>query len=439
MLGHDHLRDAPVRRVRVVVLIPVNHQHQVGVLLDRARFPQVGEHRPFVGAGLHPPAELGEGNHRHVQFPGHLLEAPGDAGQLLHAVIGATPLHQLQVVDHHQPQLLAAFGHEPPAQGAHFQHAGVGFVVDEDRHLAEGADALPQQRPLLRVEAPGAQPAALDAYLHGQQAVGELLLAHLQGEHAHRQVVELGHVFGQVERDRRFAHGGPAGHDDQVAALQALGHGVQVVEVHRDAGHRRTQGAALDLVEGGGENFSGGGEAGAGLLLADGEDPLLRLIQHLLHGLALIEAEADHLVAGADQLPPQILVHHQAGHLVDGGGGQSPLHQLHQPPAAPHLLQVAGVRQPGGHGGEVGGFALAVQHQGRAIDLAVGREIKGLRLQHVGHASDGIRVQQDAAQHGFLRLQVLGGHPIGGGFETQAIGAAAAPHGAALPLSLPRP
>jgi len=80
---------------------------------------------------------------------------------------------------------------------------------------------------------------AFDAHLHRQQAVSELLFAHLQGEHAHRQLVELGHVLGQVERDRGFAHGGAAGNDDQVAALQPLGHRVQVVEVHRDAGHRR--------------------------------------------------------------------------------------------------------------------------------------------------------------------------------------------------------
>ena len=180
-------------------------------------------------------------------------------------------------------------------------------------------------------------------------------------------------------------------------------------------------------------------EGRVGLRAAAGEQEVF--------GAALIgmpdRQHAQHPVAGAGgnghpeaaHLVQQVGV--GEGHALWLAGGAGGVQQRRQPAAAPHLLQVAGVRQPGGHGGEVGGFALAVQHQGRAIDLAVGREIKGLRLQHVGHASDGIRVQQDAAQHGFLRLQVLGGHPIGGGFETQAIGAAAAPHGAALPLSLP--
>jgi hypothetical protein len=34
VLGHDHFGDAPVGGFRVVLLVAVDHQHQVGVLLD---------------------------------------------------------------------------------------------------------------------------------------------------------------------------------------------------------------------------------------------------------------------------------------------------------------------------------------------------------------------------------------------------------------------
>ena len=176
-------------------------------------------------------------------------------------VVRAGAFHQLQIVDHHQAQLLALFGHQPPAQRAHLQHTGVGFVVDEDRQLPQGVDALAQQRPLLLLQPARAQAPGFDAHFHRQQPVGELLFAHLQGEHAHRQVVELGHVFGQVEHDRCFAHRWASGHDDQITALQALGHGIEVVEIHRDARHRGAKRAAFDLVEGAGENFGCGGEA----------------------------------------------------------------------------------------------------------------------------------------------------------------------------------
>ena len=56
------------------------------------------------------------------------------------------------------------------------------------------------------------------------------------------------------------------------------------------------------------------------LLLADRENGLLRLIEHLLHRQALVKPQLDHLVAGADQLASQELVHHQPRHLLDGGG-----------------------------------------------------------------------------------------------------------------------
>ncbi len=39
VLGNDHFGDAPVGRIWVVILIAVNHQHQIGILFNRARFP----------------------------------------------------------------------------------------------------------------------------------------------------------------------------------------------------------------------------------------------------------------------------------------------------------------------------------------------------------------------------------------------------------------
>ena len=50
VLGHDHFGDASVWGFGVVVLIAVDHQHQVGVLLNRSRFAQVAQHGAFVGA-----------------------------------------------------------------------------------------------------------------------------------------------------------------------------------------------------------------------------------------------------------------------------------------------------------------------------------------------------------------------------------------------------
>ncbi len=39
VLGNDHFCDAAVGRIWVVILIAVNHQHQIGILFNGARLP----------------------------------------------------------------------------------------------------------------------------------------------------------------------------------------------------------------------------------------------------------------------------------------------------------------------------------------------------------------------------------------------------------------
>ena len=58
-----------------------------------------------------------------------------------------------------------------------------------------------------------------------------------------------------------------------------------------------------------------------------------------------------------------------------------------------------------------------MQHQGGSKDFAVGIQIERLRLQNIGDTTDGVRVQQDASQNRFLRLEVLGRNGIGQGLE----------------------
>ena len=124
--------------------------------------------------------------------------------------------------------------------------------------MAEAIDALPQQRPFFLLQSSCAEPAAFNPHFHGEQAVGELFLAHLQAEDTYRHLVELGHVLGNVQHDRCLSHRRPAGHDDQITALEPLGDGIEVIEVAGNACHGRSKRSALDFIEGAGEDFSGG-------------------------------------------------------------------------------------------------------------------------------------------------------------------------------------
>jgi hypothetical protein len=69
-----------------VIILAVDEQHNVGVLLDRAGLAKVGQLRALVLALLDGAAELGQGQHRHVQLLGQRLQAPADLRNLLDAV-----------------------------------------------------------------------------------------------------------------------------------------------------------------------------------------------------------------------------------------------------------------------------------------------------------------------------------------------------------------
>ena len=84
--------------------------HQVGILLDGARFPQVGELRALAAAtGFDRTVQLRKCDDRYVELLGDRLERPGNHGHLLFTVAVAVVCggrHQLQVVDNNQLDII---------------------------------------------------------------------------------------------------------------------------------------------------------------------------------------------------------------------------------------------------------------------------------------------------------------------------------------------
>src|SRR5690606_13120855 len=78
VFADDQLRRAARFAVRVVDLVAVDEQDQVGVLLDGAGFPQVRQQRALVAALFQGAVELGQGDHRAVELLGQGLERTGD-------------------------------------------------------------------------------------------------------------------------------------------------------------------------------------------------------------------------------------------------------------------------------------------------------------------------------------------------------------------------
>src|SRR5206468_9561351 len=63
----------------------------------------------------------------------------------------------------------------------------------------------------------------------------ELLLAHLQAEEPDRAFLAHGGMLGDVQREAGLANAGAGGENDEVAALEARGEGVEVLEPGADA------------------------------------------------------------------------------------------------------------------------------------------------------------------------------------------------------------
>ena len=81
--------------------------HGVGVLLDRARFAQVGQPRPVVLPVFRRAIDLGQRHHRDLQLAGQELEPARDLRHLLlPAVAAVVRIDELQVVDDHEPDVV---------------------------------------------------------------------------------------------------------------------------------------------------------------------------------------------------------------------------------------------------------------------------------------------------------------------------------------------
>ena len=92
-----------------IILIVVDEHHDVGVLLDGAGFAQVTELRAFVFAAFDLTGQLREGRDGDVQFLGDGLQALGDLGHFLHAVLLGGAFQKLEVVDDQHIQTLGPF------------------------------------------------------------------------------------------------------------------------------------------------------------------------------------------------------------------------------------------------------------------------------------------------------------------------------------------
>ena len=140
MLREDQLRRSnlvgvlvgPVRIAAVVVVLAVEHHHNVGILFDRARFTEIAHARTMAFALFRRTIELRKTKHGQIQFTCHRLDATRDFAHFELTTFNArTRTHELQVVDRDEADTKSLF--QTTRFRAHCKQRQTWRVIDEER------------------------------------------------------------------------------------------------------------------------------------------------------------------------------------------------------------------------------------------------------------------------------------------------------------------
>ena len=371
---------------------------------------KVRQHRPLVRAALQGAAELTQRDHRNVQLLGQGLQAAADLADLLLAIVRAGGgARELQVVHHHHVEALLRL--QPAALGAHLEHGDGGGVVDVDRRLGQLPRRLGEQRPVRVLQVAGAELVRVDARLGREQALHELLLAHLQREEGDALLLLDRRVLRDVEHEARLAHGRAPRHDQQIRRLQPAREAVQALVAR---GHAGDVGLAvvdaLDVLEGGLEDLVHGLEALAQASLAHGQDRRLGAIEDVHGVVPRVEAALDDLAADLDHPPQRRLLGDDPRVVLDVRPGRHALLQPAKIAGAARALEAALPAQLLGKRDDVHRLAALEEVHHGGEDRRVLRGVEVVGLQQLDGLEDGIAIEQQRAEDRLLGLEVLRRH-----------------------------
>ena len=204
--------------------------------------------------------------------------------------------------------------------GAHLEHADRRGIVDEHLRFGERAQGVRQAAVILLVEMPGPEPMRVDSRLGRQHAHEQLLFRHLEAEKPDDHGGGRTDVLRHVQHQAGLPHRRTSGDDNQVPALEAGRHVVEIREAARHAGDRPL--VLLQLLDGretGLHQVAQRHEAGADPVFGDRENGGFRLVQQQVRFLLRLVGLDQDLVGGVDQAPERGLFLDDPGVVLDVG------------------------------------------------------------------------------------------------------------------------
>ena len=174
------------RLARQVIFLAKDEHHDIGILLDRAGFAQIGEHRALVLSLLDRARQLRQSQHRNIELLGERLQPAGDLGNFLNAVVLRAGLargaQQLQVVDDDQPQALLTL--QAPGAGAQRRYRQRRRVVDEQLQCGQTLARLDKLVEILMADIAAPDAVRGNTRFLGENSGGELLRRHFERKEA---------------------------------------------------------------------------------------------------------------------------------------------------------------------------------------------------------------------------------------------------------------
>ena len=358
-----------------------------------------------------------------MQLLGKRFQPRGDLRDLLHAAfrgaLGGAG-QELEIVDDDEAEAPLAL--QPPRAGGELGDGDAAGLVDIKRQMLQLLGDLDDAVELVGIDAAAADALGRNIGLLGDDAGGELLGRHFEREEADHGAVErglgvaaraigLGHVIGDVGGERRLAHGGTSGDDDQVGGLQAAHLLVEIGE----AGGETRQAAVAPIGVGG--HVDGVGQRGGERLEARAVFAGLgQLVKLLLGAFDLhrwrrvdrrIEGGVDHHLADLDELAADGEVVDGAAVILgidDGGGvGGKPAEILRHGKLAHRRIGL----EEGLERDRRGALAAQDQLRRRLEDARVQRVIEMRRLEEGRDAVDRLVVDEDRAEQRLLGLEIM--------------------------------
>ena len=404
-----------------VIFLAEDKHHDVGVLLDRARFPKVAQLGPLVVAAFDLTAQLRQGDNRDIQFLGDGFQTLGDLRNLVDpAVLRGRGAEKLQVVDKERIEPVLAFQAAGP--GGELADRQGGRVVDIKRAGLKRLCGIDEAAEfgLGHVAAPDLF--RRDFRDFRQDTGGQLLRGHLEREEPdHAPVnrafgpvgpqplaVVLGDVEGDVGRKRGLPHRGATGQDQKVGLVQAPEFLVEIGKPGRQPGQLPVAliGGVRDLDRIGDrrqerlEAALAAARAGQGVKLLLGLDDLVARLDIRLD----MGGPGGDVAAKPDQLAPDLEVKDHLGVVPRRKGREGRAREPREVSRAAELLQAGIVLHEGLDRHRRGKRAAGNPGRRDLVDPAMDRVEEMLGFDKVGDAVIDLVVRQDRAEKLLLGL-----------------------------------